>query len=66
MQAQGKYRTDFTREDLVKKVWEWKEECGNNIMELSGKGFLLQLGKYSFDIESNSWSSISLAGFVYC
>jgi len=33
LKNEGKYRTDFTREEFVKRVWEWKEEYGNRIME---------------------------------
>lgn len=29
----GKYRNDFTREEFLKKVWEWKEEYGGKIFE---------------------------------
>ena len=30
--AQGKSRHDFSREDFVKKVWEWKAESGGAIL----------------------------------
>ena len=33
LKNEGKYRKDFTREEFVKRVWEWKEEYGNKIME---------------------------------
>ena len=29
---QGKKRTDFTREEFVEKVWEWKSEFGDQIV----------------------------------
>ncbi|PKG34316.1 valine--tRNA ligase [Psychrobacter sp. Sarcosine-3u-12] len=31
LEAQGIKRRDMTREDFVDKVWEWKEESGDNI-----------------------------------
>jgi valyl-tRNA synthetase len=31
LNAQGQKRTDFTREDFVTKVWEWKAESGGAI-----------------------------------
>ena len=31
MNAAGQKRTDFTREEFVAKVWEWKEESGGEI-----------------------------------
>ena len=33
LKDKGKYRTDFTREDFVKRVLEWKEEYENKIIE---------------------------------
>ena len=31
LNAAGRKRTDFSREDFVAKVWEWKEESGGTI-----------------------------------
>ncbi len=31
LEAQGKTRHDLGREAFIKKIWEWKEESGNNI-----------------------------------
>jgi valyl-tRNA synthetase len=31
MNAKGQKRTDFTRDEFVAKVWEWKEESGGEI-----------------------------------
>ena len=33
LNADGKKRTDFSREDFVGKVWDWKEESGGQIVE---------------------------------
>jgi valyl-tRNA synthetase len=33
LNADGKKRTDFSREEFVEKVWEWKEESGGQIVE---------------------------------
>jgi valyl-tRNA synthetase len=33
LKEQGKYRSDFTREQFLEKVWEWKNEYGNRICE---------------------------------
>lgn len=43
----GKYRSDFTREEFLKKVWEWKNEYGNRIFEQ-----FRRLG-VSFDLSRN-------------
>ncbi|MEM0900815.1 MAG: valine--tRNA ligase [Pseudomonadota bacterium] len=31
LNAEGKKRTDFTREEFIEKVWEWKAESGGTI-----------------------------------
>src|ERR1039457_4897972 len=31
--AEGKKRTDFTREDFIEKVWEWKRQYGSAITD---------------------------------
>lgn len=33
MKEEGKTRHDFTRDEFLKKVWEWKEKHGNQILE---------------------------------
>jgi len=33
LNAQGKKRTDFTREEFTEKVWQWKETSGGTISE---------------------------------
>jgi len=33
LNADGKKRTDFTRDEFVEKVWEWKEESGGQIVQ---------------------------------
>lgn len=33
LNAEGKKRTDFTREKFIEKVWQWKEESGGQIVE---------------------------------
>ncbi len=33
LNAEGKKRTDFTREEFVEKVWQWKETSGGTITE---------------------------------
>ena len=33
LNAEGKKRTDFSREEFVEKVWQWKEESGGTISE---------------------------------
>jgi valyl-tRNA synthetase len=32
-EQEKKTRRDFSREDFVKKIWEWKEQYGNTILE---------------------------------
>src|SRR3546814_7972652 len=31
MNAKGQKRTDFTRDEFVARIWEWKEESGGEI-----------------------------------
>ena len=48
----GKFRSDFTREEFLKKIWEWKEEYGGKIMEQCrrlGVGFDLQRQYFTMD-----------------
>jgi valyl-tRNA synthetase len=33
LNAQGQKRTDFSREDFIRKVWEWKGESGGEITQ---------------------------------
>lgn len=33
LNAQGKKRTDFTREEFIEKVWQWKETSGGTISD---------------------------------
>ncbi len=47
LKEQGKYRNDFTREEFLEKVWEWKNEYGNKIFEQFRK-----IG-VSFDLSRN-------------
>jgi valyl-tRNA synthetase len=47
LKEQGKYRHDFTREEFLEKVWEWKNEYGNRIF-----GQFKKLG-VSFDLSRN-------------
>ena len=47
LKEMGKYRSDFTREEFLEKVWDWKNEYGGKIFEQFRK-----LG-VSFDISRN-------------
>lgn len=52
LKDEGKYRTDFSREDFVKRVWEWKEEYGNKIMEqFKGLGVSFDLSRQFFTLD---------------
>jgi len=33
LNADGKKRTDFSRDEFIEKVWQWKEESGGQIVE---------------------------------
>ena len=33
LEAQGKKRTDFTRDEFIEKVWQWKETSGGTISD---------------------------------
>jgi len=33
LNAEGKKRTDFSREDFLKRVWQWKEQSGGTISQ---------------------------------
>jgi len=49
---EGKYRTDFTREEFVKKVWDWKKKYGDRIMEqFTRLGVSFDLSRYFFTMD---------------
>ena len=51
MNAKGQKRTDFTREEFIAKVWEWKEESGGEIT-----GQLRRLGcSMDWENERSRW-----------
>ena len=52
LKDEGKYRTDFSREDFVKKVWDWKNKYGDRIMEqFSRLGVSFDLSRYFFTMD---------------
>ncbi|MCQ2819304.1 MAG: valine--tRNA ligase [archaeon] len=52
LKEEKKYRTDFTREEFVKKVWEWKEKYGGRIMEqFTRLGVSFDLSRYFFTLD---------------
>ena len=60
--TQGKYRTDFTREEFVKLVWAWKEEYGNKIMEQFDKlGVSFDLSRQYFTMDQERSKSVQAA-----
>ena len=62
LKDEGKYRTDFTREDFVKRVWEWKEEYGNRIMEQFDKlGVSFDLSRQYFTMDKERSKSVQEA-----
>ena len=62
LKDEGKYRTDFTREDFVKRVWEWKEEYGNKIMEQFTKlGVSFDLSRQYFTMDKERSKSVQEA-----
>ena len=62
LKTEGKYRTDFTREEFVKRVWEWKEEYGNKIMEQFKKlGVSFDLSRQYFTMDKERSKSVQEA-----
>ena len=62
LKTEGKYRTDFTREEFVKRVWEWKEEYGNKIMEQFDKlGVSFDLSRQYFTMDKERSKSVQEA-----
>ena len=62
LKTEKKYRTDFTREEFVKKVWEWKEEYGNKIMEQFDKlGVSFDLSRLYFTMDDERSKSVKEA-----
>ena len=62
LKTEGKYRTDFTREEFVKKVWHWKEEYGNKIMEQFNKlGVSFDLSRQYFTMDKERSKSVQEA-----
>ena len=52
LKDEGKYRTDFTREEFVKKVWDWKKKYGDRIMEqFTRLGVSFDLSRYFFTMD---------------
>jgi valyl-tRNA synthetase len=52
LKEEGKYRSDFTRDEFLAKVWEWKNEYGNRIFEQFrriGVGFDLSRNFFTMD-----------------
>ena len=62
LKSEGKYRTDFSREEFVKRVWEWKEEYGNRIMEQFDKlGVSFDLSRQYFTMDEERSKSVQEA-----
>ena len=62
LKTEGKFRTDFTREEFVKRVWEWKEEYGNKIMEQFNKlGVSFDLSRQYFTMDKERSKSVQEA-----
>ena len=68
LKDEGKYRKDFTREEFVKRVWQWKEEYGNKIMEqFTGLGVSFDLSRQFFTLDEDKEAFIQLfeKGILY-
>ena len=64
LKTEGKYRTDFTREEFLKKVWQWKEEYGGKIMEQFDKlGVSFDLSRLYFTMDEERSKSVK-DGFI--
>ena len=62
LKDEGKYRTDFTREEFLKKIWDWKEEYGNRIMEQFNKlGVSFDLSRQFFTLDEQRSKSVQEA-----
>jgi valyl-tRNA synthetase len=52
MQTEGKRRTDFTREEFLARVWEWKEEYQANISsQMRALGLAVDWQRYAFTLD---------------
>jgi len=52
--AEGKKRTDFTRDEFVEKVWQWKEESGGTISDQMRRlGDSPDWGREAFTMDEN-------------
>ena len=62
LKDEGKYRNEYSREDFVKRVWEWKEEYGNKIMEQFNKlGVSFDLSRLYFTMDKERCKSVKEA-----
>lgn len=62
LKTEGKYRTDFSREEFVKRVWKWKEEYGGKIMEQFDKlGVSFDLSRVYFTMDEERSKSVKEA-----
>ena len=62
LKTEGKYRNDFTREEFLKRVWEWKEEYGGKIMEQFTKlGVSFDLSRQYFTMDKERSKSVQEA-----
>ncbi len=51
---EGKTRHDFSREDFIEKVWEWKQEYGNKILnQISRLGASVDWTREAFTMDPN-------------
>ena len=59
---EGKYRTDFKREDFIKKVWDWKKKYGDRIMEQFRRlGVSFDLSRYFFTMDEKRGEGVKEA-----
>ncbi|GMN13089.1 valine--tRNA ligase [Altererythrobacter sp. MTPC7] len=64
LEAKGDKRTNYSREDFVKKVWEWKEESGGTITrQLRRLGCSMDWSREQFTMDEH-FSNAVLKTFV--
>lgn len=62
MKTEGKTRHDFTREEFMKRIWEWKDKYGNFILnQLKRTGGSMDWDRTVFTMDENLSKAVTEA-----
>lgn len=62
MKTEGKTRHDFSREDFMTKIWDWKEKYGDFILnQLKRTGGSMDWDRTVFTMDSNLSKAVNEA-----